>query len=106
MLVPIARVGDGRQRNCKTAALRARDVYQVAAESANQRARDIESEAGRFRAWLEGLEQTLRRGDSGSGIFHAHHHTARFDRCGNRENLWFGGLHRASAIFRQIEKNP
>ena len=80
-------------------------MHQVAAESTNQCARDIEAEPGRFRARLEGLEQTLRRGHSGSRIFDAHHHTARFDRCGNREEFSFRRVHRASAVFREVEKN-
>src|SRR5271166_6260377 len=76
ILFPIARFGDNRQRNCKTAALRARDIGQVAPESAHQGARNVEPQSGGFGARLERLEEALRRGHTGSGVLDANQHPA------------------------------
>jgi hypothetical protein len=56
ILVLIARFGDDRQRNCKTAAGAARDIQQVAAKSTHQRTRNIQAASRRFRTGLKWLE--------------------------------------------------
>src|SRR5579863_1591222 len=103
ILVLIARFGDDRQRNCKTAARRARDMHQISPESANQGARNIEPEAGGFGASLKRLEQPLRRGNAGSRVLHAHQHAAPCEGCGDGENLRGRRFHRAGAVLGQIE---
>ena len=91
ILVWIARIGDSRQRNCKTRTLPgrkpARGVRQVATEAADQRARDVESKAGRFGAGLKRLEEAIRRGDAGSRIFNVHRYSRAFDRRAYGKNF-------------------